>query len=89
VKKKLSVRETEALVRRMLAHADASSREVAEASKSARGDPNIRKLESELTDRLGAKVRLQHGTSGKGKVVIDYTSLDELDGILQHLRGTD
>jgi ParB family chromosome partitioning protein len=88
VKKKLSVRETEALVRSMLAHAEAGSRETGAPSRSpVRADPNIRKLESELTDKLGARVRLQHGSSGKGRVLIDYTTLDELDGILEHLRG--
>jgi ParB family chromosome partitioning protein len=79
-KKGLSVRETEALVRRMLDHAK-PGKERSEQSE----DPNIRKLQQDLTDRLGAKVAVQHSASGKGKVVISYNSLDELDGILTHI----
>jgi ParB family chromosome partitioning protein len=51
-----------------------------------RRDPNITKLEQDLADRLGAKVLLQHGHAGKGKLVINYNSLDELDGILAHIQ---
>jgi ParB family chromosome partitioning protein len=49
-------------------------------------DPNTRKLETDLRDKLGAKVQLQHTASGKGKLVISYNSLDELDGILNHIQ---
>jgi ParB family chromosome partitioning protein len=79
--KKMSVRETEALVKRLSA-APAST---AGASDSASRDPNIRKLEGELSDKLGAKVQVQHSSSGKGKLVISYHTLDELDGILEHI----
>jgi len=80
-KKGLSVRETEALVRKLTApRSDADDRE------PARPDPNTRRLEQDLTDKLGAKVHLQHGTKGRGKLVIAYNSLDELDGILAHIR---
>jgi ParB family chromosome partitioning protein len=78
-KKGLSVRETEALVRRFLEHGQAT----AEAPKP---DPNVRQLESDLGEKLGAKVHLQHTQSGKGKLVISYHSLDELDGILARIR---
>ena len=80
VKKNLSVRETEALVRQTLAHAKAGT-----TSEQPRPDPNVRKLETDLTEKLGAKVQLQYGPSGKGKLIINYTSLDELDGILEHI----
>jgi ParB family transcriptional regulator, chromosome partitioning protein len=79
-KKSLSVRETEALVRRLLAPV------VAEKPESARGDPDIRRLELELADKLGAKVTFQHAPTGKGKLVVSYNSLDELDGILAHIQ---
>lgn len=79
-KKGLSVRETEALVRRMVAHAEGATRTPERAP-----DPNIRKLENDLMDKLGAKVAIQHSASGKGKLVVSYNSLDELDGILQRL----
>lgn len=78
-KKQLSVRETEALVKRLVTPSAA-------AEPAPRVDPNIRKLESDLTEKLGAKVHLQHSASGKGKLVISYHTLDELDGILEHIR---
>jgi ParB family transcriptional regulator, chromosome partitioning protein len=77
--KKLSVRETEALVKRLTAKPQA-------AQSAPRVDPNIRKLEGELSEKLGAKVAVQHSASGKGKLVISYHSLDELDGIIEHIR---
>jgi len=79
--KKLTVRETEALVRRLQTGPQSASKEDA-----TRPDPNIRKLEGELAEKLGAKVQVQHSTSGKGKLVINYHSLDELDGILEHIK---
>ena len=79
-KKALSVRETEALVRRLIAPA------AAEKPESGAGDPDIRRLERELADKLGAKVLFQHAASGKGKLVVSYNSLDELEGILAHIQ---
>jgi ParB family chromosome partitioning protein len=85
-KKGLSVRETEALVKRMLAHGDKAKRKD-DDDDGARGDPNISRLEQDLADKLGARVSLQHAqASGKGKLVIAYNSLDELDGILAHIK---
>ena len=79
-KKALSVRETEALVRRLLAPA------ATQESKSVAVDPDIHRLERELADKLGAKVMFQHAASGKGKLVVSYNSLDELEGILGHIQ---
>jgi ParB family chromosome partitioning protein len=79
--KGLSVRETEALVRRMLTPAS-ERRDAAEQHT----DPNVRALQQELTDRLGAKVLIQQGSGGKGKLVVSYNSLDELDGILARIQ---
>jgi ParB family chromosome partitioning protein len=79
-KKKLSVRETEALVKRL------TTQPAASASAPPRTDPNIRKLEGDLSEKLGARVQVQHSASGKGKLVITYHTLDELDGILEHIR---
>ena len=53
--------------------------------EATRADPNIRKLESDLSEKLGARVQVQHSQSGKGKLVISYHTLDELDGILEHI----
>ena len=44
-------------------------------------------LERELSEKLGAAVSIQTGRGGKGKLAIAFHSLDELDGILQRLRG--
>lgn len=75
----LSVRETERLVKRQ--------QERPQSKKAAKpaADPNVRRLEDELSDKLAAKVNIQHGNKGKGKVVIHYNSLDELDGILAQM----
>ena len=73
-----SVRQTEALVRRLLA-------EAGKVVKSAVNDPDIRNLEEKLSEILGARVQIQHGAKGAGKVTLKYNSLDELDGILSHI----
>jgi ParB family chromosome partitioning protein len=78
-KKSLSVRDTEALVRRLL---NAPSGDAPVPSK----DPDIQRLELELADKLGAKVAFQHTAAGKGKLVVTYNSLDELEGILAHIQ---
>jgi ParB family chromosome partitioning protein len=77
----LSVRETEALVRRM----QQESLPLKGVQEAAR-DPNVYRLEQELADKLGARVAIQHSAGGKGKLVVSYNSLDELDGILAHIR---
>jgi ParB family chromosome partitioning protein len=82
--KSLSVRDTEALVRRMQQRArDGQRPAVAEANGAA--DPDVRRLEQDLAEKLGAKVLIQHSQGGKGKLVVSYNSLDELDGILAHI----
>lgn len=80
-RKGLSVRETERLVKRALGSA-AKSRSKPEPSS----DGDIRRLEKQVSEKLGAKVRVQHTKKGAGKVVISYNSLDELDGILKHIK---
>jgi ParB family chromosome partitioning protein len=80
VRKSLSVRETEALVRRMSQPSPASA-EV----KAGAVDPNIRRLQDDLSEKLGAPVAIEHAESGKGRLVVKYNSLDELDGILSHI----
>lgn len=76
----LSVRETERLVRRL------QNPPAARPAHGARADPDIRRLEERLAQQLGAPVKLEHGAGGKGRVVIRYSSLDELDGILAHIK---
>jgi ParB family chromosome partitioning protein len=80
VSRGLSVRQTEALVRKQLADKN-------KPPKPRQGlDPNVRKLQDDLARKLGTKVQIQHSASGKGKLVLAYSSLDELDGILGHIK---
>ena len=74
--KRLSVRETEKLVRRM---------KNPPQRKPSRMDPDIRSLQDSLSEKLCAKVQLQHSAKGKGKMVISYNSADELEGILEQM----
>lgn len=78
VKRGLSVRETEALVRRL-------QKAGGVPKPAAREDPDVRRLQDQLSEKLAARVRVQHQASGKGKLVIEYTSLDELEGILSKI----
>ena len=78
----LSVRQTEALVRKLLEQGQNPEPGKAEP----RLDPNIRSLQDDLSQRLGTRVEIRHGAAGKGKLVLSYSSLDELDGILSHIK---
>ena len=82
VEKALSVRQTEALVRRLLAGGDDS----AASRRPAAKDPDTQRLEQDLSDKVGAPVSIDANAAGKGKLVIRYSSLDELEGILAHIR---
>lgn len=75
----LNVRQTEALVRNI-------QEGKVEKPAPTRQDPDIARLQQILGDRLGANVDIKHGSKGKGKLVINYNSLDELDGILAHIK---
>jgi ParB family chromosome partitioning protein len=78
----LSVRETEKLVRRL----QQEENEAPTKDREPALDPNVRRLQDDLTDRLGARVQIQQGARGAGKLVIAYNTLDELDGILAHIK---
>ena len=82
-KQRWSVRETESAVRK-LAGAQGGSKP-SKAGASAAGDPNVRRLEADLAETLGAAVTIEHGAKG-GRVVIRYNGLDELEGILAHIK---
>ena len=77
-KKGLSVRETEALVRRLL--------KPKQETAPGKIDPDTQRLQDELSEKLGARVQFQHGAKGKGKLLIHYNNLDELEGILGHIK---
>ena len=76
--KGLSVREVENLVAGKESKTNSKS-------KSAEVDPNIQKLEQDLSDTLCARVNIKHQSNGKGTMHITYSSLDELEGILEHI----
>ena len=75
----LTVRQTEALVRQWL-----NGKPKVETPTKA--DPDISRLEQRLAERLGSPVQIKHGQKGKGQLVIRYNSLDELQGVLAHIR---
>lgn len=74
----LTVRQTEALVRQWLSAKPAPTK--------TKADPDISRLEQRLAERLGSPVQIKHGAKGKGQLVIRYNSLDELQGVLAHIR---
>lgn len=75
----LSVRQAEALVRQWL---NEPSKKVAKVAN----DPDIKRLEQKLAERLGSPVAIKHNKKGKGELVIRYNSLDELQGVLKHIQ---
>ncbi|MFW6092368.1 MAG: ParB/RepB/Spo0J family partition protein [Pseudomonadota bacterium] len=82
--KQLSVRQTEDLVRQ---RQNRGGGDAGKASRRSAGrDPDTARLEQELSERLGAPVSIAQGGPGRGRLIIRYSSLDELEGILAHLR---
>ncbi len=85
VKQGLSVRATEQLVKKLKGKG-AQSKGSKKTSTSSRLDPNLKSLQEDLSERLGAAVAIKHNKSGKGILEISYHSLDELDGILNKIK---
>ena len=83
LRSQLSVRQTETLVKRLLS--DDSKQDQSSDQK----DPDVRRLEAKLSDRLGASVQIKPKSGGKGHIVIEYGSLDILDGIVERLKAKD
>lgn len=77
VEKNLSVRETEALIKKL------QNGVVKKTAKTT--DPDIRDLVQSLSEKLGAKIEIKHSPRGRGRLLIYYNNLDELDGILAHM----
>lgn len=80
VAKGMTVRQTEALVRRLL------QQQTADPVEEYRVDPDIKRLQDKLSDQVGAPVSIQHNAKGKGRLILKYNSLDELEGILDHIK---
>ncbi len=79
VNRGLTVRATEGLVKSL-------QRPAPPKAQKASKDADIQRLETDLSDKLGARVAIRQGRGGKGKLEINYNSLDELDGILVHIQ---
>ena len=78
-----SVRELEERVRNEQAAKTAGK---TDGQKKPGADPNITRLEQDLSEKLATRVSIQHARNGRGKLVITYHSIDELDGILERIR---
>jgi ParB family chromosome partitioning protein len=78
VSKGLSVRQAEAIVRRLLD-------DKKQSPSKTENNPDLQKLEEGLSEKIGVPVSVQHSAKGKGKLILKYNNLDELDGILAHL----
>ena len=74
-----SVRQVEEAVQKR----QQTGKENPEPKKKPQPDPNIQSLQQSISEKIGAKVQIKHGAKGKGKILIDYSSLDELSGILR------
>lgn len=81
VAKGMTVRQTEALVRHLQ-----QQQEQSESTENHRIDPDIKRLQDKLSDQVGASVSIQHNAKGKGRLILKYNSLDELEGILDHIK---
>ena len=77
----MSVRQTETLVKRI--HLSGSVKPV---EKTKQADPDILRIQQELSEKVGAPVKIQHSSKGSGNLVIKYHSVDELEGILAHIK---
>ena len=76
----MTVRQTEALVKKL--QSSDISRPVTEDQSS----PDIKRLENDISEKIGVPVMIQHSAKGAGKLIFKYSSVDELDGILDHLK---
>jgi ParB family transcriptional regulator, chromosome partitioning protein len=80
VDKSLSVRQTETLIRSL-----SQEKKPAEPAAPVRQDPDTARLERRITEKVGAPARIKQGAQGTGELIIKYSNLDELDGVLKHL----
>jgi len=80
VEKELTVRQAEALVKSL--QAEPAKKTHKKKTKSA----DVKSLETDLSEKLGTAVSIEEGRAGKGKLVINYASIDILEGILKHIK---
>ena len=77
----MTVRQTEVLVKKVQSTGSSDS-----ADKPQSTSPDIISLQDELSEKVGAAVLIQHSAKGSGRLIFKYNSIDELDGILAHLK---
>ncbi len=83
IEEAMSVRTTEVFVKKFMENRD---KPVSEKEDKKTVNPDIRMLQDSLAQKVGASVKIHHASSGKGRLVIKYTSIDELEGILSHIK---
>ena len=76
---RLSVRQTEVLVKRLKSAGE-------EKPITQVEQPDIDRLQRQLSERLGAAVSIKHSSNGRGRLIVSYNSVDELEGILAHVK---
>ena len=81
IKKGLSVRATEKLIRKLSAKEDNKKRNLIKSL-----NPDVQRLELSISEKLGAKLSIDHKAKGNGRIIIRYNSLDELEGIIDHIK---
>ena len=90
ISKQLNTRQTEALVRRLKRERNTGEDKAKNRKTHAQIDgldPNIKKLEHELSDKLGTPVTIKTHPKGRGELIIRYDSLAQFDGLLERLIG--
>ena len=76
----MTVRQTEALVKKL------QSGTAGKSSSDINTSPDIKHLEDQISEKIGAPVQIQHSAKGAGRLILKYNSVDELDGILAHIK---
>ena len=80
VKQNLSVRATENYIRNI------GKRLGRKKNSSESLNPDVHRLEISIAEKIGAKLQIKHKTNGNGQIIINYNSLDELEGIIEHIK---
>ena len=80
VKQNLSVRATENYIRNI-------GKKLGRKKNSSESlNPDVHRLEISIAEKIGAKLQIKHKTNGNGQIIINYNSLDELEGIIEHIK---
>jgi ParB family chromosome partitioning protein len=80
VKQNLSVRATENYIRNI------GKKPGKKKNSTVNLNPDVHRLEISIAEKIGAKLQIKHKTKGNGQIIINYNSLDELEGIIEHIK---